>query len=64
MGFPGGSVIKNPPVNGGGEGSIPGSGKIPWRKNWQPTQFSCLEKEKIEKRGGPQYLGSQRVRLD
>ena len=37
MGFPGGSVVKNPPVNGGDEGSIPGSGKIPWRKNWQPT---------------------------
>ena len=37
MGFPGGSVVKNLPVNTGDMGSIPGSGKIPWRKKWQPT---------------------------
>ena len=30
-------VVKNPPANGGGAGSIPGSGKIPWRRKWQPT---------------------------
>ena len=27
MGFPGGSVVKNPPANAGDLGSIPGSGK-------------------------------------
>ena len=37
MGFPGGSVVKNLPVNTGDMGSIPGSGKIPWSKKWQPT---------------------------
>ena len=30
-------MVKNPPVNGRDEGSIPVSGKIPWRTNRQPT---------------------------
>ena len=29
MGFPGGSVVKNPPVSAGFVGSIPGSGRFP-----------------------------------
>ena len=36
----GGSVVKNPPTNAGDLGYsclIPGSGKIPWRRAWQPT---------------------------
>ena len=37
MGFPGGSVVKNPPTYAGGPGSIPGSGRFPWRRKWQPT---------------------------
>ena len=36
-GFPGGSVIKNPPANAGDVGLILGVGKIPWRKKWLPT---------------------------
>ena len=39
-GFPGGAVVKNPPVSAGDArdtGSIPGSGKIPWSRKWQPT---------------------------
>ena len=28
---------KNLPAWAGDMGSIPGSGKIPWRRNWQPT---------------------------
>ena len=31
-GFPGGSVVKNPPANAGDGGSIPGSGKFPGEK--------------------------------
>ena len=31
FGFPGGSVVKNPPANTGDAGSIP------WRRKWQPT---------------------------
>ena len=33
-------VVKNPPASAGDiidKGSIPGSGKIPWRRKWQPT---------------------------
>ena len=38
--LPSGSAVENPPANArdaGNAGSIPGSGKIPWRKEWQPT---------------------------
>ena len=40
MGFPGDSVVKNLPANAGdagNAGSIPGSGRFPWRRKWQPT---------------------------
>ena len=37
MGFPGGSVVKNPPVNTRDMGSIPGAGRFPWTRKWQPT---------------------------
>ena len=37
MGFPGGSDGKEPAWNAGGMGSIPGLGKIPWRRAWQPS---------------------------
>ena len=36
-GFPGGSVVKNPPASAEDSSSTPGSGKIPWRRKWQPT---------------------------
>ena len=36
-GFPSGSVVKNSLINAGATGSIPGSGRFPWRKKWQPT---------------------------
>ena len=31
---------RNPPANAGDLGSIPGVGKIPWRRKWQPTPVS------------------------
>ena len=37
MGFPGVTCGKKPPTNAGDAGSIPRSGKIPWRRAWQPT---------------------------
>ena len=43
MGFPGGSVIKNPPANAGDVCSIPGSGRSPEEGNGNPLQYSCLE---------------------
>ena len=36
MGFPGGSVVKNPSYQPGDMGSIPGQGRSPGKK-WQPT---------------------------
>ena len=41
--FPGGSVIKNLPVNIGDMGLIPGSGRPPGEGNGNPLQYSCLE---------------------
>ena len=38
-GFPGGSVVKNLPVNVGDVGSIPGSGRTPGRGNGNPTRI-------------------------
>ena len=42
VGFLGGSVVKNPPVNAGDVGSIPGSGRSPGEGNGGPLQYSCL----------------------
>ena len=42
MGFPGGSVLKNPPANAGDMGSIFGSGRSPGEGNGNPLQYSCL----------------------
>ena len=45
-GFPGGSVVKNPPANAGDAGVmglIPGSGRCPRVGNSNLLQYSCLE---------------------
>ena len=36
QGFPGGSVVKNPPANAR-DTRDPWVGKIPWKRKWQPT---------------------------
>ena len=41
-GFPGGSVVKNPPSNAGDRGSIPGLGRSPGEGNGNPLQYSFL----------------------
>ena len=46
QGFPGGSVVKNPPVNEGAiedTGLIPGSGRSPGGGNGNPLQYSCQD---------------------
>ena len=46
MGFPGGSVVKNPSANAGDAkdaGSVPGSGKSPEVGTGNPLQHSYLE---------------------
>ena len=42
MGFPGGSVVKNPPANAGDAGWILGKGRSPGEGNGNPLQYSCL----------------------
>ena len=34
-------MVKNPPVNAGDAGSIPGSGRSPGEGNGNPLQYSC-----------------------
>jgi len=41
-GFPSGSVVKNPLVDGGDAGLIPGLGRSPGGGNGNPIPCSCL----------------------
>ena len=46
MGFPGGTVVKNPAANAGDlrdSGSVHGSGRSPGSRDGCPLQYSCLE---------------------
>ena len=46
MGFPSGTVVKNPPADAGDArdvGSIPGLGRSPGVGNGNPLQYSCLK---------------------
>ena len=43
-GFPGGSVVKNPPANAGDADLISESGRSPPEGNGNPLQYSCLGK--------------------
>ena len=43
LGFPGGSMIKNPPGNAGDQGWIPGLRRYPRVGNGNALQYSCLE---------------------
>ena len=66
-GFPGGSVVRNPPAyvgDAGDAGSIPGSGWSPGGGNGSPLQSSCRETPRTEGPGGLQSMGSQRGKPD
>ena len=66
-GFPGGSVVKNPPANAEDTrdvGSIPGSGRASGAGNGNPLQYSCLEIFMDKEPGRLQSMGLQRVRHD
>ena len=43
LGFPDGSVVKNPSVSAEDVGSIPGSAGSPGEGHDNPLQYSCLE---------------------
>ena len=67
LGFPSGSVIKNPPANAGEsreEDSIPGSGRPFGLAKGNTLQYSCLENFMTEQPGRLQFMGSQRVIYD
>ena len=55
LGFPGGSVVKNPPADAGDVGSIPGSGRFPGEGHGYPLQYSCL--------GNPMDRGAWRATI-
>ena len=58
-------MVKNPSANAGEArvtGLIPGSGRFPWNRKWQPTSVFLPGKiPYTEEPGGLQSLGSQRV---
>ena len=63
--FLGDSVVKNPPARAGDAGSIPGSGKIPRRRKWQPTPVFLPGKSHGQRRlVGYSQWGRKRVRHD
>ena len=67
MGFPGGAVVKNQPLNVGDTrdvGSIPGSGTSPGAGNGNPLQYSCLENSMERGVRWTAVQGLQRVRHD
>ena len=60
MGFPGGSVVKNPPANAGDRGLIPGSGRSLGEWNGYPLQYSCLDNSTDRGARQAHLWGSQR----
>ena len=42
LGFPGGSVVKNPPANAGDMSSVLGSGRSSAGRNGNPRQYLCV----------------------
>ena len=64
-GFPGGSVVKNHPVNVGDTGSIPGSERFPWKRKWEPIPIFLPGKSHGQRNlAGYSPWGLKRVRQD
>ena len=64
LGFPGGSLVKNLPVNAGDVGLIPAWGRSPGGKKKKVATHSSILAWRIpwtEEPGGLQSLGLQRV---
>ena len=67
LGFPGGPMVKNPPVNAGyarDTGSIPGSGRSPGVANGNALQYSCLGNPMDREAWQLQFMGSRRVSMN
>ena len=63
-GFPGGSVVKNPPASAGHAGSIPGSGRSPGEGNGNPLQDSCLQSSMDRGARGARVQGVTKSRTE
>ena len=64
MGFPGGSVVKNPPANARDTGSFFGSGRSPEKEMATLSTILAWEIPWTEEPGGLKSMGLQRVRYD
>ena len=65
LGFPDGSVVKNPPANAGDTGdksSVPGLGRSPGKEMATHSSIFALKIPWTEEPGGLQSMGFQRVR--
>ena len=60
LGFPGGSVIKNPPVSVGDRGSTPGLGRSLGGENGNLLQYSCLGNPMDREAWWAMSMGSQK----
>ena len=56
-GFPGGSVVKNPPANAGDAGSIPGLGRSLEKEMATQSSLLATEITWTEEPGGLQSMG-------
>ena len=54
-------MVKNPPANAGGVGSIPGWGRFPEEGNVNPPQCSCLGIPWTEEPGRLQSTGAREL---
>ena len=66
MGFPGGTMVKNPSANTGDSrdgGSIPGSGRSSGVENGNPLQYSCLGNFHREEPDGLQAMVKSKLRI-
>ena len=63
-GFPGGSMVKNPPTNAGDAGLIPGLGRSPGRGHATHSSVLAWRIPWTEEPGGLQPMELQRVRHD
>ena len=63
-GFPGGSVVKNPPANAEDTGTIPGWGRSPGEGNGKPSSLLAWRIPWAGETGRLQSTGSQKVRHD
>ena len=58
-------MVMDPPANAGDVGSVPGSGKIYWRRKWQPTpEFLPGKSHRWRSLVGHGPRGHKRVRHD